>query len=306
MRVLFIFLDGVGLGANDAEINPFARVPMPFLERLLDGRRLLDGAAPFTGDRASLYALDASLGVAGFPQSATGQAVLLTGENVPARIGEHYGPKPNPPVAEFIQRGTLFSRFVAAGRSAALLNAYPPRYFHGIDSGKRLYSSIPLSVTSAGLSLFSKDDLFAGRALSADFTGEGWTQMLGFPDAPVLTAEAAGRKLASLSRQYDFSLFEYWASDYAGHKQDMPWAVRQLGVLDEVLRGLLDAWDDSEGLVLITSDHGNMEDLSTRRHTDAKVPGLLFGSPEVRAAFADGLVDLTGIAPAIWRTVTSG
>jgi 2,3-bisphosphoglycerate-independent phosphoglycerate mutase len=306
MRVLFIFLDGVGLGADDPATNPFARVPMPALEALLGGHRLLQGAAPFVGERATLCALDASLGIPGFPQSATGQAVLLTGENIPALIGEHYGPKPNPPVAALIRKGTLFSRLVESRRTAALLNAYPPRYFHGVDSGKRLYSAIPLAVTSAGLPLFTRDDLFAGRALSADFTGEGWTQMLGFPDAPVLSPQAAGRKLAALSRQYDFSLFEYWASDYAGHKQDMPWAERQLEVLDQVLRGLLEAWDDSDGLVLITSDHGNMEDLSTRRHTDARVPGLLFGSPEARLNFASALTDLTGIAPAIWRTINSG
>lgn len=306
MRVLFIFLDGVGLGANQPDTNPFASVPMPFLESQLGGRRLLDGSAPFTGERATLIALDAGLGIPGFPQSATGQATLLTGSNVPAAAGEHYGPKPNPAVAKVIAGGTIFSRLVAAGRSAALLNAYPPRYFHGVESGRRLYSAIPLAVTSAGLPLFTKDELFAGRALSADFTGEGWAQMLGFPEAPVLNPEAAGRKLAELAGDYDFSLFEYWASDYAGHKQDMPWATRQLEVLDAVLRGLLAAWDDAGGLIVITSDHGNMEDLSTRRHTDAKVPALLFGSPAARAAFAAGLTDLTGIAPSIWRCVTGG
>jgi 2,3-bisphosphoglycerate-independent phosphoglycerate mutase len=303
MRVLFIFLDGVGLGANDPEINPFARATMPALERLLGGRKLLAGAAPLSSERASLLALDASLGVEGLPQSATGQAVLLTGLNIPALIGEHYGPKPNPAVARYVQAGTLFSRLKKGGKSAALLNAYPPRYFDGVDSGKRLYSSIPLAVTSAGIPLFRKADLFAGRALSADFTGEGWTQMLGFPDAPVLTPLAAGRKLASLAQAYDFSFFEYWASDYAGHKQDMPWAIRQLDVLDGVLAGLLETWDDSAGLVLISSDHGNMEDLSTRRHTPADVPGLLIGSREARAAFASNLKDLTGIAPAIWSCI---
>ena len=303
MRVLFIFLDGVGLGANEPEINPFARATMPTLEGLLGGRKLLAGSAPLSADRASLLALDASLGVDGLPQSATGQAVLLTGLNIPALIGEHYGPKPNPAVTRYIQEGTLFSRLKQGGKSAALLNAYPPRYFDGVDSGKRLYSSIPLAVTSAGIPLFKKADLFAGRALSADFTGEGWTQMLGFPDAPVLTPFAAGQQLAGLAQAYDFSFFEYWASDYAGHKQDMPWAMRQLDVLDGVLNGLLDAWDDSAGLVLITSDHGNMEDLSTRRHTPAAVPGLLIGSPEARTAFASNLKDLTGVAPAIWRCI---
>src|SRR5512143_666844 len=112
MRLLFIFLDGVGLGANNPGLNPFAAVDMPTLQGLLGGHKLLAGVAPFVGERASLYALDAGLGVDGLPQSATGQAVLLTGVNVPEEIGEHYGPKPNPAVAGHIQNGTLFSRFV--------------------------------------------------------------------------------------------------------------------------------------------------------------------------------------------------
>ncbi|MGC8856443.1 MAG: alkaline phosphatase family protein, partial [Anaerolineae bacterium] len=105
-----------------------------------------------------------------------------------------------------------------------------------------------------------------GRALSADFTAQGWRNMLGFADAPLFSPQQAGAQLANLARQYDFSLFEYWASDYAGHKQDMAWALDQLQTFDGVLAGLLQQWDD-DGLILITSDHGNLEDLSTRRHT---------------------------------------
>jgi hypothetical protein len=303
MRILFIFLDGVGLGADDPDINPFARAGMPNLKHLLAGRRLLADSAPFIGERATLLALDAALGVPGLPQSATGQAVLLTGLNVPAQIGEHYGPKPNPAVSKHLLNGNLFSQLTRAGKTAVLLNAYPPRYFHGVDSGKRLYSSIPLAVTSAGIPLFQKDDLYSGRALSADFTGAGWHASLGFPDAPVLEPRLAGQRLAQLAAQYDFSLFEYWASDYAGHKQDMPWALEQLKVFDNVLDGLCGIWNDSQGLILVTSDHGNMEDLSTRRHTPAKVPALLIGSRQARAEFASGLHDLTNIAPAIRKMV---
>src|SRR4030042_3221876 len=99
MRLLFIFLDGVGLGADDAAVNPLAAVRMPTLEGLLGGRKLVSSAAPFVGDHASLVSLDAALGVEGLPQSATGQAVLLTGINVPAQTSEQYGPKPNSSVA---------------------------------------------------------------------------------------------------------------------------------------------------------------------------------------------------------------
>lgn len=301
MRVLFIFLDGIGLGPDDPDTNPFARAKMPTLKRLLDGRALLKEAAPFHGEHASLLAIDAAVGVSGLPQSATGQAILLTGKNIPAELGYHYGPKPNPQVAAYLKDDTLFSNFAKAGKKTTLLNAYPPRYFDGIDSGKRLFSSIPLAVTNAGIPLFRHDDLFAGHALSADFTGEGWRTMLGFVDAPVMQADEAGRKLAAVAKEYDFSLFEYWASDYAGHGQEMDTAVQLMETFDGVLAGLVEHWED--GLILVTSDHGNMEDLSTRRHTDAAVPALVIGDKASRQEFTQDMKSLTDIAPAIWRMV---
>ena len=302
MRVLFIFLDGIGLGENNPETNPFANAKMPNLNALLEGRSLLKDSAPFHGERASLLAIDPAVGVEGLPQSATGQAILLTGVNISAELGYHYGPKPNPAVAAYLNDGTLFSRFTKVGKKTALLNAYPPRYFDGIDSGKRLYSSIPLAVTNAGIPLFTHEDFLAGRALSADFTGNGWRTMLGFPDAPVLDAHQSGRKLATLAKGYDFSLFEYWASDYAGHKQQMDTAIELMETFDGVLGGLVEEMDDKV-LVLVTSDHGNMEDLSTRKHTDANVPALVIGEKTAREEFTREMTDLTHIAPAIWNAV---
>lgn len=299
MKLLFLFLDGIGLGENDPEKNPFARAKMPNLQALLGGRILLRESVPFEGESATLLAVDPNLGVQGMPQSATGQSVLLTGINIPAELGYHYGPKPNPEVAQYLDGKTIFAKAVNAGKKAALLNAYPPRYFDGIDSGKRLYSAIPQAVTNAGLPLFTQDDFFSGRALSADFTGKGWREFMKMDNSPLFEPEEAGNKLAALASQYDFSFFEYWASDYAGHKQDMDWAIRQLETFDSVLKGLLDIWHNEDGLILLTSDHGNMEDLSTRRHTDANVPLLLFGDINKRREFQKDIRDLTGIAPAI-------
>ena len=299
MKLLFLFLDGIGLGADDPQINPFARAQTPTLRGLLNGQALIASAAPFDGERASLRALDANLGVAGLPQSATGQAVLLTGINIPQELGYHYGPKPNPEVARYLKEGSLFSQIISAGKNAALLNAYPPRYFHGVNSGHRLYSSIPLAVTNAGIPLFTSDDLMTGRALSADFTGDGWRDHLGYPDAPVHTPPEAGRQLTALSSFYDFAFLEYWNSDYAGHKQNMASAVSQLEIFDGVLQGLLETWEDAAGLILVTSDHGNMEDLSTRKHTPAPVPGLLIGSESLRREFCRELNTIADVAPAI-------
>lgn len=299
MRLFFLFIDGLGLGTSDASVNPLMSALTPNLRRLLEGRPLILDSAPFHGKVASLLALDACLGVPGLPQSATGQAVLLTGVNIPAAIGEHYGPKPNRAVAAYLQ-DTLFRRVVEVGGKAALLNAYPERYFQGVHSGKRLYSAIPWAVTNAGLRLFSADDLYAGRALSADLTGQGWRERLGYADAPVISARAAGERLAFLAGRYHFSMFEYWPTDYVGHGQDFSAALSLLETLDDAIGGLANAWD-GQGLILVTSDHGNLEDLSSRRHTSNPVPCLLIGPVEARRRFAADLHDLTGIATGIER-----
>ena len=310
MKLLFIFLDGVGLGADDATINPFAVARMPNLHTLLGGQRLtaangflLPANHLRTTARATLLALDACLGVDGIPQSATGQATLLTGINISAAIGYHYGPKPNPPIAEFVRNGSLFQTLHKGGRKAALLNAYPPSYFTGVRSGRRLFSAIPLAVESAGIPLKAAQDLFAGQAISADFTGQGWRDRLGIAEAPVLSVEQAGERLAALAQEVDFSFFEYWPSDYAGHGQDMGVATSLLETFDRVLGGVLSVWDDQSGLILITSDHGNLEDLSTRRHTRNPVPALVIGEESMRGKFTQDLKDLTHVAGAILKFV---
>ncbi|HNB51418.1 MAG TPA: hypothetical protein PK530_05725, partial [Anaerolineales bacterium] len=150
MRFLFLFLDGVGLGKDDPVHNPFCFANLPHLNRLLDGQPLTAQAAPLTNGRATLRAWDATLGVRGLPQSASGQATLLTGENVPARIGEHYGPKPNPAIAEILRGQTVFTRLDQMGYTTALLAASPPGYFQVIESGKRMFSAIPMAAFNAG------------------------------------------------------------------------------------------------------------------------------------------------------------
>jgi 2,3-bisphosphoglycerate-independent phosphoglycerate mutase len=304
-RLLFLFLDGVGLGTDNPMINPFAGAAMPNLRSLLGGQPLVASAAPSESPRATLLPLDACLGVPGAPQSATGQATLLTGRNVPAELGYHYGPKPNPPVAAILRSsngahaGNLFQTLRDAGKRSALLNAYPASYFATIESGRRLYSAIPLAVVSAGLALKTADDLAAGGALSADFTGQGWRERLNSPDTPLLAHAESGARLAGLAAEYDLAFFEYWLSDYAGHGQDMAVALSLLANFDKVLGGLLAAWDDEAGIILVTSDHGNLEDLSVRGHTMNPVPALVIGAPELRRRFTAGLRDLADVTPSI-------
>ncbi|MFW5942670.1 MAG: metalloenzyme domain-containing protein [Chloroflexota bacterium] len=289
------FMDGVGLGGDDPAVNPFVRAHLPHLTDLLGEGWYLQTNEIRSTARATLAPTDATMGVAGRPQSATGQATILTGRNVPRLLGRHYGPKPNSAVAEVLRAGSLFQEVVDAGGGAALITPYPQQYFEAIDSGRRLLSAVPLAATSAGLSLMTADDLQKGRAVSPNFTGEGWRTHLGYDNIPLLTLEAAGRQIATVARRYHFSFFEHWPSDRLGHRGTLEEAVQHLERIDAVLGGLLDAWDDS-GLLIITSDHGNIENKSYRQHTENPVPTILIGPGHATlAAMIDNLSDLARV-----------
>ena len=300
-RIIFLFLDGVGLGSDDPAVNPLARAHLPTLSNLLTGAPLTASSGRVTTSDATLTPLDATLGVPGRPQSATGQATLLTGRNVPQLVGEHYGPRPHAPVRTIVQAGTLLSQVRDAGKRFIFVNAYPPGYFEVVNRGRRVLSVMPLAAVSAGQALLTHEDLLAGRGFSADFTNEGWRTHLSFADAPLLTPEQAGRNLAALAQAFDFVLFEHWLTDVQGHRQEMDAAVANLEAFDGFLGGLIAASDLAQTLIVVTSDHGNVEDLGVRQHTMNAVPGLFIGADH--AAVAAQMHDLTDLAPALRRAL---
>lgn len=301
MHVLLIFLDGIGLGADDPQVNPFAVAETPTLHKLAGDQRWLRGLPRTETDRAIFLPTDPRLGVSGRPQSASGQAAIMTGRNVPAEIGEHYGPRPNAPIRAILDEGNLYKSLVARGQSGALLDAYPPGFFAAVDRGKRLLSSLQHAVRSAGVPIRTHDDYLAGRAMSPDFVGTGWREFLGFPDAPLYTAEQSAALMAELARQHDFSMFTTWITDEIGHRGPFEDGVKYLELFDRVMAALLDCWDQENDLIIITSDHGNMEDLSIRQHTENDIPTVAIGAK--RHQFAENFGSLTDITPGILRVL---
>lgn len=289
-------MDGVGLGSADPAVNPFVTAAMPHLTGLFGEGWYLKERGRIVTSRVSLVPTDATLGVPGRPQSATGQATILTGRNVPRLVGQHYGPKPSPEVAAIIREGTLFHEVVASGGQAALITPYPQRYFEAIDSGRRLLSAVPLAATSAGLNLMTAEDLREGRAVSPEFSGQGWRDHLGYADIPTLSLAEAGRHIAAIAQSYHFSFFEHWPSDRAGHRGSLAEAVRHLEMIDTVVGSLLDAWNHETGLLIITSDHGNIEEKDHRQHTRNPVPTILAGRRQAELAnCVHNLTDIAGI-----------
>jgi len=299
-RVLFVFLDGVGLGPATPD-NPFATLDLPAFDRLGGGQRWTADAEPVRQPRHVFVPIDATLGVDGLPQSGTGQAALFTGENAAARHGRHFGPYPPTTVRPLVAEQSVFAQLAAAGTSPdrlAFANAYPERFFRMVEARGR-WTVTTLAATSAGVRLRTALDLAVGQALPADLTGETWARLLDDSHAPQSEADAA-RQLAALLGGHAFVLQEYFLTDKAGHSQDPERAAAVLGSLDRFFGALLDALPD-DALLVITSDHGNLEDLGTKSHTRHPVPLVAWGDGADTFSEATSLLDVT---PAIVQLAT--
>ncbi len=290
-RFLLLFVDGVGL-APAGPANPLAGVPMPALAAALGGALTVERAGTVEAGRA-LVAVDATLGVAGLPQSATGQTALFTGVNAPARLGRHVAAFPGPRLAAILAEHSLLRRAAAAGRAVTFANPFTPRYFEEVDSGRRRHSATTLAALAAGGALRGTAELAAGRACTWDVLRDHFARYA--PGVGTVTAARAGEDLARLAAEHDLVLWETFATDLAGHGR-LGWtAAEALARIDGLLGGLLAARPD-DLTVLLTSDHGNLEESDHRRHTRNPVPLLALG-PEA-AAFA-GVRRLDELAPCL-------
>jgi 2,3-bisphosphoglycerate-independent phosphoglycerate mutase len=298
--VIFVFVDGVGAGVPDPDVNPLARDEY-LLSRFADG----SGAPLPSGGRAVLA--DARLGVPGRPQSATGHTTILTGENAPRLIGQHLLGFPNGRLRELLTERSIFRTVVERGGRAAFANAFPIAYLRAIGFdvagepefalGRRRPRAAATTVAfgAAGGRFRTWSEAREGTALPHDITGDRARGLSG--ELPHRDPAAAAEILLRIAREHDFTLFEFFETDEAGHARSMELAASALGRVDGLLRALVPALGPDDGLV-VASDHGNVEDLSTRNHTLNPVPVLGFGAA---AAAIGPIVDLTGLAPCLAR-----
>ena len=291
MSVILFFVDGLGIGARSS-FNPF------------DGLEEAEPLAIFQTEEPKLIhdgvlvRTDATLGVEGRPQSASGQTTILTGINAPARLGYHKQGFPNEALREIILEHSIFLQLKRAGVApVTFANAYTPRFF---ETRPRWVSATTTAVEAAGMRFRDLKDLHAGRAIFQDYTN-GMLIERGL-DFPLRTPEEAGEILARIGGAHRFTLYEYFITDKVGHAQDMEAARVVLLSLASFVRTLLSRVDLSRTTVLLTSDHGNIEDLSSRNHTLNFVPTLIWGAK--REHFKSRIRTLADITPAIVETLT--
>jgi hypothetical protein len=290
--VLFVFLDGVGIGAEDPDVNPFVRFAdeLPALTHMMGdavpSRRRPRSAGP--GGRA--FPLEATLDVEGTPQSGTGQVALLTGASAAEIFGRHFGPWTPVSLRPLLEASNLLKRASDAGRTVAFANAYPHDWSDR-NGGRRL-AGPPLAARSAGVLTRHEDALAAGAAIASEIVNDGWRRHLGFAALPEVTPREAGANLARVSEDADLTLFAHYSTDSAGHTRDMDAARAALVRLDDFFSGVLAALL-SDTLLVVASDHGNLEDVSTG-HTRNPALGIAAGPGADRA---EALNDIRGVTP---------
>lgn len=300
MNILFLFIDGIGLGSNDPDVNPFAGSRLTAFERLSLGQPWLASARDVIEEDLAFKAIDANLEMEGLPQSGTGQATLFTGVNCARVAGRHYGPFPHSQTKQVIAEKNVFTQlatlFPDDAEPSAFANAYPQRFFEYAEERDR-WTVTTRCCLESGTRIRGRDDLLSGLAVPADLTGSKWPEDIVDGEMPADVPTSAQR-LLDIAVQHRFTLFEYFYTDKAGHAQSLRRGRTVLESLDLLLGTLLSRMDPAEVLLLLTSDHGNLEDLSTKSHTRNAVPFVAHGHGASRFADVDSLVDVT---PAIVR-----
>jgi 2,3-bisphosphoglycerate-independent phosphoglycerate mutase len=298
LHVVFLFLDGVGIGKKDPDVNPFFRAKLPALNLLCGGVWPHTPFNRISSEYAEVIGVNATLGIPGLPQSGTNQTAIFTGVNGARKFGRHFGPHPPSVLRSIIAKRNIFFQLKEAGKSVVFANAFPQRFFDYIQTGSGRLTATTLSCVLAGVPLLTVKELQRGEGISSDFIRNQW-QELGHKDVVPITPVQAGSHLANIAAKYNFTLFEYWLTDHAGHAQKMPNAVEVLERFDSFLSGFLKSFDPGNTLLLIVSDHGNIEDLSTKSHTRNRVPCIIAGND--RHKIVSRIKTLTHITPAIMR-----
>ena len=278
MKIIYLFIDGVGLRAP-AEDNPLNKEVCPTLWRLIERH-----AKP----------IDACLGVEGLPQSATGQASMFTGVNCAAAIGKHCEGFPGTELRKIIEDNNLFLELRKRNKRVRFADAYL------VDSadevGARRFKSVTtVMALTVPESVSVAEDLMEDRALMQDLTRE--TIQDRYPDIPVIAPQRAAEHLFRLALVNDFTLYEFFQTDVSGHSMDYARACTVLRVYDRFLSALVRCTEAAGITLVMTADHGNIEAMNERGHTRNPVPFIVFGPGE--GWIRDRVNSLQDITPAL-------
>jgi hypothetical protein len=294
-NILMIFIDGVGIGKEDYEYNPFFKYGFKAFEKYFGRIPSLDNPVLKSTNRF-LFPVDATLGVEGLPQSGTGQTSIFCGVNAAKIIGQHFGPYPYSTLIPIIKEKNIFKHYLNNKQKVMFANAYPKVFFEYIKSGKKRLSATSLMCQLNGMRLNKSDDVRKGKALTAEITNERWNHKLGYK-LPVIAPETAAQRLLRIASNHTFTLYEFFLTDHIGHGRYGEEFNLIFNSLDRFLSEIFLKLDYHKTSVIICSDHGNLEDTSVKTHT--LNPALMIAAGRNAELILSQVDDLTKIKTAV-------
>lgn len=282
LAFLLFFIDGLGLN-SDRETNPVLQDSYPRLQEVLSGK-----------GKGSLMVTNPGLGCPGLPQSATGQTALLTGVNPIPFVGGHRSGFPGPTLISIIRENSLLKKVQEKGLKGTFANAYTKEFTW---ENVRRASVTTYTVLAADQKFRTLDYLRQEKAVYQEFTNQQLRER-GY-QVPAWTPAKAAEVLLGIAREHQLTVFEYFQTDIAGHRNDGDFTRKILGSLEEFLDSLISFRPDNLTLI-ITSDHGNIEDNSTNLHTNNPVPTYAVGR---KKCLFGGVKQITDIAPEILKAL---
>ena len=252
--MILLFIDGVGIGDNEPDFNPcassetgiFNSVPLP-----LDGFKV---------------GLDANLNTDGLPQSATGQTAIYTGINTAQLIGRHLFGFPNNPLRNLLATESLFVKLTEQGKTCRFLNAFRPLFFTSPEIFKDMRMSATTEMNrAAGLPFNTIHEIKKGRALYHDYSNRVLRDL--HFKMPEFSASDAAETMLNVSHEFDLLLYEYFETDRAGHDRDLKNAIFEIHKVEKLIVEIVKRINLIDTILIVISDHGNIEDLRTKSHT---------------------------------------
>lgn len=290
-----IFIDGIGIGENDPENNPFIKYGFKTFKNIF-------GSIPHKQNSSILnhplylFPADPLMGIKGLPQSGTGQVSIFCGINAPKFVGKHFGPFPYSTTIPVIDEQNILKYYKTNGYRAFFANAYPQVFFDYINSGKQRLSVTTLSAVLSDIRLNTVLDVKKGKALTAEITNSRWNKKLKC-NLKTISPKTAARRLLRIASENDFTLYEFFLSDHLGHGRIQDEFNEIYYNLDEFLFTTLTEMDLMKMTLVICSDHGNIEDLSVKTHTMNSALTITAG--KFSKPLFENIADLSNIKPAI-------
>lgn len=286
MSIIFLFVDGIGIG-NSSEINPFFQFDLEAFQSLSKGKLTHERKQIFEENHV-FKGIDANLDIDGLPQSGTGQASLFCGINAAKLVGKHFGPYPHSKTKQIIKKNSFFSELKKQNKIPHFINAYPKPFFDFAIKRDR-WSCSSLMALGSGQELHNEESIVRGEAVTAEIRQDYWKARLHIP-IPEIDEKIAANRIKKKTEEADLVFYEYYLTDKAGHEQDLKGAFSALDRLDKLLYNLMDTIENNT--LIITSDHGNLEDLSVKTHTRNTVPFWAFGKNASHFKHISSLIDI--------------